>query len=438
MFSYNLRLALRSMRRTPILSALMIGAIGIGIGVSTTTLTVYHLRSGNPIPQKSGQLYAVQLDNWSPNEPYGGTSDHLPTQVTYRDATNLMRLGKAKRQNASYITSMTVIPHNRNQKPFHVISRVTYNDFFPMFDVPFQYGGPWGDADNSSRAQVVVLSHELNEKLFGGANSVGKDVRLDGNRFRIVGVLKHWEPTPHFYDLENDSFGDSEDAYIPFDLTVPLKLQSAGNNSCWGNGSDHSFEGHLESECVWIQFWAELPTASARARYHQFLGNYVRDQKKAGRFPRPVKTSLRNVMQWIAYNGVVGNDTRSLVGLSFMFLLVCVLNTIGLILAKFMRRSGEIGLRRALGASRHALFRQYLVESAVIGVSGGAVGLLLGWAGLFGVRSLLGGNAARIAHLDWTMIGISLLLAIAASVAAGLYPAWRVVRIPPAAYLKTQ
>jgi len=125
------------------------------------------------------------------------------------------------------------------------------------------------------------------------------------------------------------------------------------------------------------------------------------------------------------------------VGLSFMFLAVCMLNTIGLILAKFMRRSGEIGLRRAVGASKMALFRQYLVETSVIGVSGGLLGLGLGWVGLLGVRQLIS-NSSRIAHLDWTMVGVSLLLAIVASMLAGLYPAWRVVRIPPAIYLKIQ
>jgi len=116
---------------------------------------------------------------------------------------------------------------------------------------------------------------------------------------------------------------------------------------------------------------------------------------------------------------------------------VCMLNTIGLILAKFLRRSGEIGLRRAVGASKLALFRQYLVETGVIGVSGGLLGILLGWAGLIGVRHLIN-DSDHYAHLDWTMVGVSLLLAILASMLAGLYPAWRVVRIPPAIYLKVQ
>jgi putative ABC transport system permease protein len=120
-----------------------------------------------------------------------------------------------------------------------------------------------------------------------------------------------------------------------------------------------------------------------------------------------------------------------------MFLAVCMLNTIGLILAKFLRRSGEIGLRRAVGASKLTLFYQYLVETGMIGVSGGLLGVLLGWLGLIGVRHLIH-DSDHLARLDWSMVGISLLIALVSSMLAGLYPAWRVVRIPPAIYLKVQ
>ena len=55
------------------------------------------------------------------------------------------------------------------------MARVTYNDFFPMFDMPFEYGGPWGNDADQDAQQVTVLDQEMNEKLFGGTNSVGKE-----------------------------------------------------------------------------------------------------------------------------------------------------------------------------------------------------------------------------------------------------------------------
>jgi putative ABC transport system permease protein len=357
--------------------------------------------------------------------------------VTYRDGQALIKASKAKDQNLSFTTAFTVQTDKPDAKPDLAQGRATYRDFFSMFEAPFEYGGPWSkDADDSAQ-QVAVLSHEYNEKLFGDANSVGKEIVLNNRRFQIVGVLKHWAPSPKFYDLENDAFGDPEDIFVPLNLVSSMQLHVNGNNSCWGPPSDNSFEGHLNSECVWLQFWAELPTQADRDDYHQFLDNYVNDQKKLGRFPRPLDNRLNDVPQWLTYNEVVSKDSEALVGLSFMFLAVCMLNTIGLILAKFLRRSGEIGLRRAVGASKLTLFYQYLVETGVIGVSGGLLGILFGWLGLIGVRHLIDGSD-HYAHMDWTMIGVSLLLAIVASMLAGLYPAWRVVRIPPAIYLKVQ
>lgn len=436
MFLYNLRLALLSLRRDPVLTALMIGAVAIGIGMSTTTLAVYHAMSNNPIADKGGQLYAVQLDSWGANQAYADP-DEPPTQVTFRDGQALMKAAKAKDQNLSFTTSFTVQTDKPDMKPDLAQARATYRDFFAMFQPPFEYGGPWNKEADDGAQQVAVLSHEYNEKLFGDVNSVGKEIVLNNRRFQIVGVLKHWAPSPKFYDLENDQFGDPEDIFVPLNLVSPMQLHVNGNNSCWGPPGDNSFQGHLDSECVWLQFWAELPTTADRDAYHDFLDGYVQEQKKMGRFPRPLNNRLNDVPQWLAYNHVVSKDSEALVGLSFMFLAVCMLNTIGLILAKFLRRSGEIGLRRAVGASKMALFRQYLVETGVIGVSGGLLGILLGWAGLIGVRHLID-SSDHYARLDWTMVGVSLLLAILASMLAGLYPAWRVVRIPPAIYLKVQ
>jgi len=125
------------------------------------------------------------------------------------------------------------------------------------------------------------------------------------------------------------------------------------------------------------------------------------------------------------------------VGLSFAFLAVCLINTIGLLLAKFTRKSGEIGLRRALGASKPQLFAQHIIESSVIGISGGAFGLLLTFGGLVLVRVLYK-DYANVAHLDWTMVATTVVLSTLAAVLAGLYPTWRACQIAPAAQLKTQ
>src|SRR2546426_933364 len=86
--------------------------------------------------------------------------------------------------------------------------------------------------------------------------------------------------------------------------------------------------------------------------------------------------------------GVVQNDNRMLVGISFAFLAVCLLNTVGILLAKFLNSAAIAGVRRALGASRRQIFMQHLVEVGVLATAGALLGLVLGAVGLWGVHAL--------------------------------------------------
>src|SRR3954466_3614087 len=91
MLAYYLRLAAKSLRRTPVITALMIGAIALGVGVCITTLTVYHLMSGNPIEHRNDVLYAVTMDSWDPNHAWDQKHPELPpNELTYRDAAALL------------------------------------------------------------------------------------------------------------------------------------------------------------------------------------------------------------------------------------------------------------------------------------------------------------------------------------------------------------
>ena len=436
MFNYYLQLGLISLKRNPVLTALMVFGIALGIAASMTSLTLMHIMGSDPIPWKSEKLHYVQLDNWDPNQPYDQENGNPPDQVSYRDAQALMEAGKADRQAAMYKVAFPIQPENPEVKPFLALGRATYADFFAMFEPPFQFGGGWDRAQDAQHGRVVVLSKDTNEKLFGGQNSVGKIVRMNSVDYTVTGVLGEWKPRVKFYDLTNGTLNDPEEFYLPYTTTIEMKTQGSGNNSCWKN-SDPGWEGYLASECIWQQFWVQLDSPQRLAEYKTFLDNYVNEQKKLGRFPRPLNNRLYNVTEWLQNQKVVPKDVEVQVGLSFAFLLVCLINTIGLLLAKFTRKSGEIGLRRALGASKPQLFTQHIIESGVIGISGGVFGLLLTLAGLWMVR-LLYKEYANVARLDWSMVMTTIALAVTAAVLAGLYPTWRACQVAPAAQLKTQ
>jgi len=445
MFGYYLKLASRNLRRNPGLTALMIGAVALGIAVCVMTLTMYRAMSGNPIWWKNDVLYAVTMDFWAPDEPYFDSKPELaPWQLTYRDALAVYASDIPERKVIMHKAVGTLSLDGEQVKPERALTRVTSKDFFAMFDVPFQYGGTWTDAADTGPEPVMVISREFNEKFFNGENSVGQRIRWNDNEFRIVGVRDHWMPLPTFYDVNNGSLEEPEDVYIPFGWNAALEIYSAGNTNGWKSEEINSFEDFLNSENIWIQMWVELPDEQSRNRFQAFLDNYAQEQKAAGRYQRPLNNRLTRVDQWLLDNDVVGNDDRVLVGLAFAFLAVCLLNTVGLLLAKFLNGAAITGVRRALGASRRQVFMQHLVEVGVISGLGALLGLVLGALMLAGLRALYtldptdAAGTQAIAHVDVTSVVAALALALIATVAAGLYPAWRIGRIPPATYLKAQ
>lgn len=433
MLAYYFRLAVRSFRRNKVLTALMVTAIALGIGASMTTLTVFHVLSGDPIPQKSDRLFNVQVD---PRPMIGYQPSEEPEeQVTRFDGETLLREKKAKHQVLMTGGGVTVEPDGSTLRPFDTDARYTSTDFFTMFDTPFLYGQGWKADQDEGRGRVAVISKALNDKLFNGQNSVGRPLRMDGYTFNIVGVLDEWNPNPHFYDLETGRYGDSEDIFVPVFTALDLKFGRNGNMNCWDNANGE--ETALNAPCVWMQYWVELASPSDASDYRAYLENYSAQQKAAGRFQRPSNVRLRNVMEWLDFKQVVPSDVRLQLWLALGFLAVCLINTVGLLLAKFLRRSGEIGVRRALGASRGQIFLQSLVEAGTVGLAGGVLGLGLAMLGLYAVRQQPV-DYAKLATLDGRMLLLTFGLTLAASLLAGFLPALRAMQVTPAIQLKSQ
>lgn len=436
MLMYEIRLAIKSFKKNPILTALMVSAIALGIGVCMTTVTLYYMKSGNPIPYKSEQLFVVQIDSWSPNEAYNNNSTEMPSQLTWRDAMALRARAPDFPQLAMFRSIMVIEANHQEELIRQESARITGRDFFELFDVGFEYGGTWSQEMENRADHVTVLSYELNEELFGGENSVGRTLRIEDELFEVIGVTKPWHPTPKYHDLNNGPYVDLETFYIPLTLSVPMEIETYGNTSCWQPVEGEGYQALTNSECVWLQYWVQLDNQAEKEEYLQFLEGYFDEQKELGRFQRPRKVALRSVTEWLKINEVVGNDSRVLLGLAFMFLAVCVFNTVGLLLTKFLGRSKETSIRRALGATRGMLLRQHLVEVGSIGISGGIIGVALAWLGLIAVGEVTQAPQALI-HMDLTMMAVALVLAIAATLIAGLYPSWHVGRIAPARYLRT-
>jgi putative ABC transport system permease protein len=452
---HDLRLACASIKRNPILSGLMIGAIAVGIAASMIAITLYHARAGHPIPWKNDKLFAVTLDTRDndPDQFFSRHPEYPPWQLTYRDANYLYSSPIPVRAVMMYKSGGVVTPERAAVKPFRAIVRVTTADFFAMFAVPFAYGGGWTRADDESPAPVIVLSRFMNQKLFAGENSVGREVTFNGTPYKVIGVLAAWMPRPKYYDLNNFGFDVPEDIFMPFGWMQANRMSSWGNTNCVSKRAKLTgFDSLLTEDCTWLQYWVELRSPEDHARYQSWVDSYANEQRKHGRFPRPQNNNrIVNVETWLQMWDIVGDDSRMQVVLGFVFLGVCVLNTLGLMLAKFLSAAPISGLRRALGASRADIMRQHLIEVIVVGLLGGLAGLLLTLGGLGVLRgllfsSLLAGsdNPDKLAmvqafvHMDIPVIAVAIALSLITGVLAGLYPAWRIGRLAPATFLKTQ
>ncbi|HET6632099.1 MAG TPA: ABC transporter permease [Rhodanobacteraceae bacterium] len=438
MVAYYLDLALRSLRRNRALTVLMVLAIAVGIGASMTTLTVMVLLSGNPLPGKSSQLYHLQLDP----ETGANVRRRPPPMMDYISAHDLWQSGKADRQAMIISGEIKVQPQRPGQSPFMAPTLGTTSDFFPMFNVPFRYGGAWSPADEAAAARQVVISSALNRRLFGGADSVGHAIVLNGHSVQVVGVLDDWRPRPRFYLLAGARYsagqtsyfyGRPQDVYLPLPTALDINAGHFGWFTCWDKPDPMNLPA---APCESTALWVELDTPAKAAAYRRYFHAYDARQRELGRFTHAANTQMLDLSQWLAYQNVVPGDVKLQTWLAFGFLLVCLFNTVGLLLAKFLRRGGEIGVRRALGASRGAIFAQCLAEAGVIGLLGGGVGLLLTLLGLWLVRRQPVEYADLVA-LDLPMFLLTLALALVTALAAGAFPALRASRIPPALQLKT-
>jgi len=439
MWGYYVVLALRSSARSRALTALVILLLAFGVSACMVSYAVFRATTSDPLPAKSSRLYVPLIDNVGPSYDEQG-EPHW--SLSYIDAMALWQARNTSRLTLLYAATWQVESDNPLIPAMSLGGDAVTADFFSMFNVPFRFGGGWTTDDEAQHATVAVISRHLNETLFGGQNSVGQKIRLDGQLFRVAGVLEDWNPRPRFFDAGSHgtvyNFDDAGDIYIPFTRATDMKKNSLVvfcPTASWQSDKSH-WDAYLHSECDRIDAWVELATPADADRYREYLRNYAAEQQHLGRFSWAPSIRLRNLTDWMTYQGVTPPASTLSMLVSASFLLIILVNVVGLMLARFMRRAPEIGIRRALGASRLAIYGQFLTEAATMGFVGGLLGVALTLLGVWGAGGLFEPNIARLVHADTSLIALTLLLAMAATVVSALYPTWRAAQTQPAWQIK--
>lgn len=431
MFSYYVALGLRSLLHQRFITTWMILLIALGVAGTVSTFSLLRAVSSNPFAAKAHRLFIPQIDTHGPDyvKTYG-----IDPVLPLRDVEALRAHDGAHLQAAIYEIGLTLIPADTAIDALQAKGYAVTVDYFQLLDVPFRFGSAWSKAADKDGSNEVVIGDELNQKVFRGANSVGQEIRLDGRVYRVSGVLAPWNPLPRFYAYYKSAFDrHAPQLFLPFQRALNSRIPTAG-----GSYGESSFpEWDSRSEISFISYWVELPDAVAATRYRNFLRAYADEQRAAGRFQWPANVALRDEEEWLSYEHVVPPETRISFVVALGLFMVCAINTVGLLLARFVRRAEDIGVRRALGGSRSAILFQYLTEAAVVGLAGGLLGAVLTICFMSSLRFVFPADVSRLAHVTLATLLQAPLAALCMVLLAAVYPILRACRIEPGWQMKS-
>lgn len=289
--------------------------------------------------------------------------------------------------------------------------------FWKILGFDFIEGGPFSEEDETNARFVAVISETTRDRFFGGEPAVGRSIEADGQRFRVVGVVRD----------------------VPFLRVVPF-----------------------------AEIWVPISTSKSKTFRKEYFGNFMaiflardRDEfstiKSAidGRLrmaekhmPDPMFTSidggadtLFEAASRLFFGGREENRSRPellwalLLSLAFLFMLLPSVNLVNINLSRILDRASEIGVRKAFGASSRSLVGQFVVENVVLTLIGSVIGLLLAAAVLAGLNASGLIPYAQL-RLNFRVFFEGLALALFFGLFSGVYPAWKMSRLQPVQALR--
>ena len=273
--------------------------------------------------------------------------------------------------------------------------------YFRLVGAPVMLGRTFTrQEDLPNGGHVVVLSYGLWQRRFGGnVTVVGKSLPLGGEPYTIVGVL-------------GKDFNSDPEA----DVWLPFQFEPVSTN-----------QGHFFQAAGKLRPGVTLKQANAQMKlaWQQYLRAYPQANPQGGFAVEPLRDSI------------IGDSRKSLLvmlGAVSLVLLIACANVANLLLVRATGRRREFAIRTALGAGRARIIRQLLTESVLLSLSGGVLGLVLGFSG---VRALLAVSPAGLPRIgedgsaigmDWRVLGFTLAVSLLTGILFGLFPAFSVSR----------
>jgi predicted permease len=386
----DLRYALRTLRHQPGFAAVALATLALGIGATTVMFTVINGVLLKPLPYpEPATLVAVHghSDTW--NAALYGQQN-----VAYFDFLDCQRASRSLQLAGSLYTAGTISAPGDAE---YVEEFQASSNLFSVLGVPLFRGRAFlPEEDRPNAAPVAILGYSLWQRRFAGnPAALGTSVVLDDQRYTIVGIA------PAGFRLD----GDEADVYTPIGQNTAAFMQRRG---------PHPVEviARLQPGVTLVQAQADLGVIG-----RHLAEQYPDTNKDRGFVAQPLRPDVGDVRPtlWL------------LLGAVSLVLLIACANVASLLLARAVSRERELAMRAALGAGRSRLIRQCLTESAVLGLTGGALGVLLAAVGLRPFLTFWPGSLPRAeqVQLDWHVLLFALAASLASGLLFGLAPALR-------------
>jgi putative ABC transport system permease protein len=389
--------AFRMFRHSPGFAATAMLVLTIGIGATMAIFSVVNAVILKPVPFPEPDRL-VQLVVTNPERPPSSAGGPA-TFMHWRQQGDVIEDVAAYRSISLNYTG--------GDTPQRIVASQVTEAYFRAFGAPIEHGRAFTvEEDSLGAALTVVIGHDFwVQRLSGDTAIVGQTLSLSGVPHTVVGIMSA--------QFDVGEFGDV-DVWVPYQLDPNTTDQ----------GQYFQVAARLKSGVSIEQAQAKLAasTATYRERFPVALGANISfgvvpfQDAVVGNSIDALGTGTRTLL-WTLF-GAVG----------FVLLIACA-NVAGLMLVRANGRSREIAIRSALGAGRPRIFRQLVAEGVLLAVGGGALGLLLGFAGM---RALLSidtaglprlGDAGTLLGLDWRVVGFSVVVSLVTAVLFSLAPA---------------
>ena len=409
LFSENFKIAIRALRANKLRS--MLTMLGIVIGVATVVALLSIGKGATASITDQIQSNGSNLLTISPGRaemgPGGDGQSQQASHLYYSDYQLIERSLKdsvsaiAPSYQSSYLVKY-------GTESFNVSVTGITEDYQETNSYEVTLGRFITGGDNKSQSLVAVLGSQTAEDLFGGLAPIGKTISVNGIKFEVIGVL----------ESKGSGFGSSDDAiFIPLDT---------GYNKLFGETAMYNDKKIVNSISVSVTTTEAMDAVSAQIEFllrraHKLASSDESDFNVLSQ--ADLLSTLTSVTQ------ILTTFLGAIAGIS---LLVGGIGIMNIMLVSVTERTKEIGLRKAVGATKNQILTQFLIETMTLNVLGGLVGILLG----VGIATVFSATGLIASVITADSIALAFFFALLIGVFFGIYPAFRAANLHPMVALR--